>query len=201
MQGVPIFFEDNRKNDEDDDFSCVSPIKYSQEEDRRWHPVHRDCLNHTDVPAEQWVDLFPEEYYGEYEADIREVEKRYNEDRIQFYTADIHDPELIPCAEQLQDTLAELMTVAKLIFDKIGKTPEIKMHALDVMDRIMKDCFALEDAVSRHAKLMMERYPDDEILRDDMTEIDSLFLDFYIDIYGTLGRYKKKGQVISPEED
>ena len=192
MQSVPIYYEESEPEEKHGDYTHITHISKNQEKDKRWHPEPRITSVSVEVPPEQWIDLFPDEDYGDYESDLREVEKRYNEDHMEFYAANIHDPELIPCAEQFQDTLAELMTAARLIFDKIGKTPEMKVCALAVMNRISKDCYALEDSVSRHAKWMMDRYPDDEVLRSDMNEIDSLFLDFYLDVYNTIGRYKKK---------
>lgn len=191
MQSVPIYYENNETND-GEEYTHISHINHNKEKETRWHPEPRLTPVSVTVSPEQWISLFPDEDYGDYESDLREVEKRYNEDRAQFYAADIHDPELIPCAEQLQETLAELMTAARLLFDKISRTEELKLCALAIMNRISKDCYALEEAVSRHAKLMEEQYPDDNILKDDLNEIDSLFLDFYLDVYNTMGRYKKR---------
>ena len=192
MHPVPIYYENSQTEDEIINTTHSTHINQNQAKDKRWHPEPRENSVIVTVAPEQWIQLFPEADYGEYESDLREVEKRYNEDRTAFYAAEIQDPELIPCAEQMQDTLAELMTAARLLFDKIGNTPELKVCALAIMNRISKDCYALEDAVSRHAKIMEEQYPDDEILKADLTEIDSLFLDFYLDVYNTMGRYRKK---------
>ena len=190
MQSVPIYYENNEPN-EGAGYTHIKYTNHNKEKDTRWHPEPRITSSSVTVSPEQWISLFPDEDYGDYESDLREVEKRYNEDRAQFYAADIHDPELIPCAEQLQETLAELMTAARLLFDKIARTNELKLCALAIMNRISKDCYALEDAVSRHAKLMEEQYPDDEILKDDLNEIDSLILDFYLDVHNTMGTYKR----------
>ena len=192
MHPVPIYYENSETEDEVINTTHSTHINQNQAKDKRWHPEPRGNSVIVTVAPQQWIQLFPEADYGEYESDLREVEKRYNEDRTAFYSAEIQDPELIPCAEQMQDTLAELMTAARLLFDKIGNTPELKVCALAIMNRISKDCYALEDAVSRHAKIMEEQYPDDEILKADLTEIDSLFLDFYLDVYNTMGRYRKK---------
>ena len=192
MHPVPIYYENNETDENFENTTHSTHINQNQAKDRRWHPEPRENTIPVTVPPDQWIELFPEADYGEYGSDLREVERRYNEDRTAFYAADIQDPELIPCAEQLQDTLAELMTAARLLFDKIGNTPELRVCALAIMNRISKDCYALEDAVSKHAKIMEEQYPDDDVLKADLTEIDSLFLDFYLDVYNTLGRYRKK---------
>lgn len=192
MHPVPIYYENSETEANFDNITHSTHINQNSSRDGRWHPEPRENVHSVTVSPEQWIELFPEGNYSEYESDFREVERRYNEDRTAFYAADIQDPELIPCAEQLQETLAELMTAARLLFDKNGNTPELKVCALAIMNRISKDCYSLEDAVSKHAKLMEERYPDDEILKADLTEIDSLFLDFYLDVYNTMGRYRKK---------
>ena len=193
MQPVPIYYEESGPEEDEGKYSHIQHKKMAQTSEARWHPEARINAIHADVPADQWVKIFLDENYGQYEEDFREVERRYNEDRQAFLSTDVHDPELIPCAEQFQDTLAELMTAAKLIFDKIGKTKETKSNALALMNRVSKDCFVLEKAVSDHAETMIERYPDDDILRSDLSEIDSEFLDFYLDVYKTLEIYKKKG--------
>ena len=192
MQPVPIYYEKNESEDNEERYTHIQHKKTTHAGETRWHPESRINAIHADVPADQWIKLFSDENYEIYEEDFREVERRYNEDHLSFLMTDVHDPELIPCAEQLQDTLAELMTAAKLIFDKIGKTKGMKSNALAVMNRVSKDCFLLEKAVSEHAAAMIELYPDDEILRTDFSEIDSEFLDFYIDVYKTLENYKKK---------
>lgn len=193
MQPVPIYY-DNNEDETTEKYSEPKHINQHYEKKARWHPEPRFIPAPVVISPDQWTDLFPDEDYGDYESDIREVERRYNEDRIQFYSADIHDPELIPCAEQLRDTLAEVMTAARLIFDKLSFSHELKLCAMAVMNRVLKDCYALEDAVSKHAKWMMDQYPEDEVLHFDMTEIDSLFLDFYLDVYNTIGNYKKKSR-------
>ena len=192
MQPVPIYYEESGSEEDEERCTHIQHKKTTQTGEARWHPESRVTVIHAEVPTEQWIKLFPDENYGTYEADFREVEQRYNEDHLSFMTTDVHDPELIPCAEQLQDTLAELMTAAKLMFDKIGKTQGMKSAALAVMNRVSKDCFVLENAISKHAEIMVEQYPEDEVLHDDLSEIDSEFLDFYLDVYKTLENYKKK---------
>lgn len=190
MQPVPIYYENIEREESEKHFH--SPASSKQKNEKRWHPEPRNQRTDVEISQEQWIDLFPFEDYGEYEEDFREVERRYNQDRAQFYAIDFHDPELIPAAEQLQDTLTELMIGAKILFDKFCNSKTLEMCAIAIMIRVSKDCYALAEEVGQHTKLMMDQYPDDEILHEDMKEIENEFIEFYLDVYSTLGRYKKK---------
>lgn len=192
MNPVTIYYESDEQDRETEDYISISNIIHKEENQKRLKLSPRSVSIHMTIQPEDRIALFPEIEYGEYEDNLREIETRYNIDRIQFQKTGFDAPELIPAAEQMQDTLADLLNAAKLIFDEFGKTAGVSEQALEIMNRVCKDSYAIGEEVSRHVKFMMKQFPDDAELRDDLKEIDESFTDFYLEAYSVMVKYRKK---------
>ena len=189
MGSVPIYYEFDEPDNQDGPVKSVSEKKRDTEQGWQYEP--RTELIHIDVPKHEWIVLFPDDNYGKIGADLKNLEKAYNEDRYHFYQTDYHTPELIPAAEYLQDSLDQMLAAAVYIFDEYG-SPKLQECALALMDRVCKDSYAAGEKVSGHVKWMLQQFPEDDILREDLKDIDEAFTDFYLEAYSILIKNKKK---------
>ena len=192
MKPVRIYYQSDDTDQETSGQVYFSRNKNMIEYDQPEEGISFSSADTAAVPESEKIVFFPGTDYGEFDPEFRALEQRYNSDRSVFFHTDYHDPELIPAADQLRDTVEKMLRSAKLLFDRFGEDEKQKSCALEIMNQCCRDCFSLEDEVSKHAKLMMMQYPDDEILREDMREIDEDFLDFYLKAYHIRERYKKK---------
>lgn len=192
MKPVRIYYECDEPEQVPEEHISIASKTPKTDNEKRWHPSPRmNSVSLSAVPDEKIV-LFPDAEYGEYENDLREVESRYNMDHELFQLTGYDAPELIPSAEQLQDTLNDLLNAAALIFDKFGRIPGLQDRALEIMNRICKDSYAIGEKVSKHVKYMSKQFPDDEVLHEDLKEIDESFTDFYLEAYSMMVKYRKK---------
>ena len=188
MGPVPIYYEHDEPDHRAEAHMAVSGKNRKTE--KRWQFEPGEDHIQVEVPEEERTTLFPDGCFGEYEADLRELEKYYNEDRYLFSRTDQCAPELIPAAECLLDTLDQMLSASVFIFDEYGSSGLRKL-AVDLMDRICKDSYAAGEKVSAHVSWMLQQFPEDEILREDLKEIDETFTDFYLEAYGVMIKKKK----------
>lgn len=192
MNPVPIYYEKDEPDQEPEKYISISNKNNKGENKKRLQISPRPIPLHTIVLPEDKIILFPEKDYGEYTDDLREIEIRYNIDWQLFQQTAYDTPELIPAAEQMQDTLTDLLNGAKLIFEEFSEINGLQDHALELMNRVCKDSYAIGEEVSRHVKFMIKQFPNDEVLHEDLKEIDESFTDFYLDAYSMMVKYRKK---------
>jgi hypothetical protein len=188
MEPIRIFYEETKPDEYNDPVFCAVKKHHTDEQIKTGTGSRK---NRAEIHSSEQIQLFPDTDYGENENLFRDLEKRYNTDRAVFYKMDFHAPEMLPAAEEFQNTLEELCKAAKKLFDESGGMSG-QIAALNIMSRICKDCYVMEEEVSKHAKMMMESYPDDELLCEDMKDIAESFLDFSLKVYHTMMKYKHK---------
>ena len=192
MNPVPIYYENDEPEQEPEKYISISNKNNKGENKKRLQISPRPIPLHTIVLPEDKIILFPEKDYGEYTDDLREIEIRYNIDWQLFQQTAYDTPELIPAAEQMQDTLTDLLNAARLIFEEFSEINGLQDHSLELMNRVCKDSYAIGEEVSRHVKFMIKQFPNDEVLHEDLKEIDESFTDFYLDAYSMMVKYRKK---------
>lgn len=189
MEPIRIYYEDFEPEDNNNSVNYAGK-KRNPEQQRNTEKEKKN--DPEEIQPSALIRLFPYADCGEKENYFRELEKRYTADRMDFYGLDYHAPEMIPAAERFQNTIEELCKAARNLFDESDGGAG-QMTALDIMTRICKDCYVMEEEVSKHTKMMMESYPDDEILCEDMEDIAESLLDFSLKVYHTMMKYKHKG--------
>ncbi len=192
MNPVPIYYEKDEPEQEGEKFISISNKNHKEETKKRLKLSPRPFPAQVSIPTDDRIALFPEMDFGEYADDLREIETRYNIDWMLFQKTGFDAPELIPAAEQMQDTLTDVLNAAELIYDEFGKIDGMPEQAVEIMNRVCKDSYAVGEEVSKHVKYMMTQFPGDEELHDDLKEIDEGFTDFYLDAYSVMVKYRKK---------
>lgn len=186
MEPVRIYYENERSE------SRMNPIKktdnghYLKDSEQQIRKTEK-----SRPEAEEDIILFPETLLKKTEA-VCEMEAHYNIDRTAFLAVDYREPEILPIAEKFQESLDEIRRFIKTSFDQSNSESEKAELYLNILNLVCKDCYEIEEKVSKHAKFMMEAFPDDDCLCEDMEDITEDCLNFYLKAYHTMMKCKRK---------
>ena len=94
---------------------------------------------------------------------VKEAEADYNEARNEYFRTDPNTEEIMKAAEMAEEAGRELISRALTVFHMYKASPEDKLTAVRILDRMSKEASIRERTCSRYYRRMQQEKPDSKV--------------------------------------
>lgn len=142
--------------------------------------------------------------YAPYDFYLREAQERYDECRAAFFDSLAEDKDLPKKAKKWAAAARVLLGYAQTLYIISSDNEEEKQRALQIMDRISKECAIRKSNIAKHRRLRLAAGPD--LSESDQDRLEQYERDADMDLLRTLNtlahyreRHSRGAAVVSPE--